>query len=621
MMPINKNIQLEDKGYYAYLSLATIIGFVFLLYRSRLGVDLTDDAWYTADPYWVAKGSIPYVNNWTQASGFTLPLFIFHSLFLKIFNSSEGIILFSRIVYCAWKASVVFLSFLFLRRATFCIPAPLATVLIVFTPLHLYAINYNTIGVTYLFLCFSLLAWSNAAQSEKTQNLKLWTGIVLGCVMGRSIIGTPVTIIVCFCFLLFLLFNKQIVTLKGYVAGGIIAFISVVFFCCARGGIDNFIVGLQYYFKDLGYYDSIKAQGLSLSSENLFLFKYALPAMGIIIVCICLRFYLRNNRALLNKLLILVSVIMLVCSLYYFCTSTNGDLLNERSLIHRISGFTRYGWFVPIVCAFGKYHRNLNKRLRLIAFFALISFCVFVFQGYVTIFGMQSRTYWNFSSVLLAIYSIGCCADATVSMHKFIVSRSFILKSIITFVSCLICLFAFRSACLNVYRDLPTSQLTTEVSSGVWKGCYTTKERATTVMALEKQLKSRTTEKDDVLCWGIWSSFLNLLYNGNICSASPLGTGGKNGFDFWHMHRVVPTKVFVHVDENDIHGILTNTRPVWAFITQFYKKTDEIRYVSYDTRGAPVRYRILEYQLVDFDNALNYADQMATKVTTIKNIF
>ena len=105
-----------------------------------------------------------------------------------------------------------------------------------------------------------------------------------------------------------------------------------------------------------------------------------------------------------------------------------------------------------------------------------------------------------------------------------------------------------------------------------------------------------------------------LLCEGKLCSASPLGTGAKNGFDFWHMNQVVPDKIFVRIDEVDSAGTMSDSRPVWIFISKFYRAADEISYSSYDNVGTKINYTIVEYDISDYEAALLYADEMATDV-------
>ena len=263
-----------DKSFYIQLCIGSIIALIILLFRSRYGVDLTDETWYVGDPYWVAKGSIPYVNNWTQASGFTLPLFVLYSAFLKITGGNVGIVLFSRILYCIWRTLIITLSFIFLKKAQMDIPGILAMPIIIFNPHQLYTINYNSIGLTYIFFIFSIIAFSVSEKTELTRGKKFVIGVICGLLIGRSVIGTPATVAACVVIFAILIFKRRFLTVKGYITGGILAFLAVVGFCCIKGGIKNFIIGIQFFIRDINYYDSIEKHGVASSDSSVYLLKY-----------------------------------------------------------------------------------------------------------------------------------------------------------------------------------------------------------------------------------------------------------------------------------------------------------------------------------------------------------
>ena len=81
-----------------------------------------------------------------------------------------------------------------------------------------------------------------------------------------------------------------------------------------------------------------------------------------------------------------------------------------------------------------------------------------------------------------------------------------------------------------------------------------------------------------------------------------------------HMYQKVPTKVFVHVDVEDVQGRMTSAYDLWNFIDEFYQQSDEFYYTSYDENGSPTYYRIIELEITDYEAALAYADEKATKI-------
>ncbi|MDD3138577.1 MAG: hypothetical protein PHX08_06360 [Lachnospiraceae bacterium] len=97
------------------------VGLLCLLYRIKFGIDFTDETWYCAEPYLIAKGAIPYVDNWSQAPGFTFPMFLIYKIFLFFNNGTEGIILFSRGLYVLWSCLILIIVWkLFNKKLVIC---------------------------------------------------------------------------------------------------------------------------------------------------------------------------------------------------------------------------------------------------------------------------------------------------------------------------------------------------------------------------------------------------------------------------------------------------------------------------------------------------------------------
>ena len=77
----------------------------YMVKRIPHGIDFYDEAWYVAEPYMVAQGRIPYVNNWTMAPGFSIPLALCFRIYAA-WMGTEGIVMFSRRLYLVWMLSV-----------------------------------------------------------------------------------------------------------------------------------------------------------------------------------------------------------------------------------------------------------------------------------------------------------------------------------------------------------------------------------------------------------------------------------------------------------------------------------------------------------------------------------
>lgn len=591
---------LLSKFYYVQLLLFSIIGLIIIYYRSRLGVDLTDETWYSSDPYWVAKSSIPYVNNWTQASGFTIPLNLFFSLFLSINGSTAGIILFSRTLFCFWKAIISLASFILLYKAGNKIPALLVIPVIVFAPVNLFNINYNTIGWSYMLLALAVLY--NAMDRKRSNRQKLWLGGVAGIIIGRAVIGTLASVLICIVVLMMLIIKRDWIALKGTILGGIIAALIVITYCSIRGGFAYFVMGIQYFVKDQAYFDSVSSHKVPFAESTAYLFQYMRPALISLLSVILLRAFLRKRLDIFNKLMAIFFGSLLSLSVFY--------LSKYDGSIPGLVSATKYGWFIPLLSLFLDGSPELKNKFKYAAYITLSYVGVYIFQGYTSNYGFETRCYWNLIPLILSVYIFFICINEVLGIKRLAGARAFAEMA-----TCFcIAFFVARGAYWFVYRDMPYQQLDTKVKEGIWKGCYTTSERADTVVQIEKEMKDRTTPDDQVLCYGNWPCFLNLLSDGQLCAPNAIGTGQKNGFDYWHMYQKVPTKVFVHVDVEDVQGRMTSAYDLWNFIDEFYQQSDEFYYTSYDENGSPTYYRIIELEITDYEAALAYADEKATKI-------
>lgn len=590
----------DKKLYYIQLLFFSVIGFIVIFHRSRMGVDLTDETWYSSEPYWVAKGSIPYVNNWTQASGFTLPLNLFFYLFLAINGSNTGIILFSRTLFCFWKVSISAVSFLLLYKAGNKIPALLVLPIVVFTSHNLFDINYNTIGWSYMLLALSVLY--NAMDNKRTERQRFCLGILSGIIIGRSVIGTLASALICIVVFLALIINKDWTVLKGTILGGITAAVIVITYCCIRGGFVYFVMGIQYFVKDQAYFDSVSSQKVPFADSTAYLLEYMKPAIFSLLIVLIVRIFLRKSLTIFNKLLVVYFGFLLLLAVFHLSQYDGTGAGLELA--------TKHGWFIPLLSLLLDGNSETKKKFKYSAYITLSYVTVYIFQGYVSNYGFHSRCYWNLIPLILSVYVLFTCIDEIFGTMRLVYVKLFIESSI-----CLcIALFVVRGAYRYVYRDMPCRQLDTIVEEGIWKGCYTTSERAVTVVQIEKEMKKRTTSDDQILCYGNWPCFLNLLSEGQLCAPNAIGTGQKNGFDYWHMYQKVPTKVFVHVDVEDEQGRMTSVFDLWNFIDKFYEQTDEYDYTSYDTYGEPTYYRIIEFEIKDYEAALAYADEKAAKI-------
>ena len=585
---------------FAFLEALILIGaFVLLFLRAQRGVELTDEGWYVAEPFLVSQGQlIPYVNNWTQSPGFSIPLALLFKVYAAI-RGTEGIVLFSRVLYLVWLFAVTILT-AFIVRKTFSPRLPMIWILpLLFSTYSLFDINYNTIGLTYQPLVIALVysAWEAPEQSQ------LKTGIITGLLGARMIIGTPQTMIPCFLILFLLLALKKKHLALGLTLGVLAAAVAVVGWCCIRGGISSFVYGMRSWLTDSCYF---KLPSLHTFSGDLhYLFNYLKPAYVFFAAALVLRLVFRKREDLFS----LSAIVLIALFILYGAYGSRYQSPKPTLMI-------RYTWFQAFVLLFVK---EKDKRHKALCLSVLLYFILFCFSSFTNVYGFGSRDYWlivpmalSFLSVLLLVpYDLldkisfpGCNAEKCGRIIRGTVNGCFLVLVVLVF------LVQARSSYSRIYRDEKFSLLTERVESGIWKGCLTTEERKDAVTELEAYLSSATTSDDRVFFLD-WASFGYLMTNGTACSSQTLDPCGftydcdypRIIYDYYKQTGTVPTKIF-YVDFGRDEK-LSIEDPGWSFnefVDSYYSHADTF------VNGV---FRVEEYTLKDEPAALAFAVSQA----------
>lgn len=154
--------------------------------RIFFGVDVTDEAFYVAMPWRFAHGARPFVDEYASqqmSAFFTVPAVW---LWSRVFGST-GIVLFLRFCYLAFLGGVAASAYAYLRRLIAPGLALMASaIVLVYVPLGIPALSYNTIGVGLLTAgCFLGLIVMDGAGPRAG----VWPGLLhaLACVAYPSL--------------------------------------------------------------------------------------------------------------------------------------------------------------------------------------------------------------------------------------------------------------------------------------------------------------------------------------------------------------------------------------------------------------------------------------------------
>lgn len=564
--------------------IAIVISYCLLWNRIRYGIDFTDESWYVAEPYIVSQGAIPFVNNWTQAPGFSIPLAIFFKLYVLISGGTEGIVLFSRSLYLITLFIVLLVSVLNIYHCVGIVkPIVLSSLvpLLLINVYSLYDLTYNTMGVLYLFLtCTIIFMRREDTLAAKKKDTILFC--LAGIIIARAIIASPSVLVGWGGMVVFLLLAKEWRKLWYLILGNCISAIIVIGCCSFLGGFKSLVNGLTTIVTK-GAYFRIEARHTFIDDIT-YLFDFCKPVFFVFFsfLFVLLLFGKRKNNDCWFYLPI--GIVCIVC----YTLGLRGSLATGNYKI-----FIQYGWFQSIVIAL--FVRTLDRkqnvsasRIYVIDALAKISFIywlVYLFSSYTNIYGFGSREYWLLIPTVIGLVAFCVIMSNVQSDLSFFSS---IINFVVVFAMLILGGLLLKQNYDYVYRDASLPDLTSRVEYGIWKGCYTTPKRKENVELLEKYIHSITEEEDNVLFLD-QVCFAYLMNDGKACSPTTSDPmcwtydvdNDELIYEYFKAVGRVPNKV-IYIDFGrdstlSIHG-------EWRFNN--YVKSNYIFVESYDTNPA-----------------------------------
>ncbi len=552
----------------------TVLGIYMIIQRSLLGIDFTDQSWYVAEPYMIAEGAVPYVNNWTQVPGFTIPLAIFTLFYIHINGGTEGIFLFSRIEYIVWLAFIGIISLYLLNRGKEKrIPVSILIPFLLGTPHQLFSIDYNTIGPVYLLLICVILLSGYFYAEVKWDFIK---GFISGIIMARAVIGTPYILLPCAVLVLFMCFTKRWKMICGYSAGGVLTAFLVLGWCGMKGGFRKLLDGLHYWLTDSAYFKMENEISVLNNCEELYYF------FSFFVICLFIVYTLKSvlhlQKKAFEKLLFAILTGCFVMGLVQF------------TYTHDFKMTVYWCWFEPVILYLFLPDSRRRRTMGLLSLTVLLYGSAFVFSSLFNNIGFGGREYWLYIPTLV---SMAALFGWNPVMH---IKNCFRIGTII--LSLVMLLASYR----YMYRDERAEKLTCMVESGVWKGLYTTEERAEEIVELEQYIRS-VTQEDQKILFMDWASFGYLMSNGKACSPSSYDNmcysyevdDPRIMYDYFSQTGQVPDKI-IYIDfGRDSALSIENDWRFNEFVNANYEYSDGVEYSLF---------RVLVYDLTDAEQAI-----------------
>lgn len=453
------------------------------LYRCFLGVDLSDEALYISDPFFVAHGAVPYVSNWLQTPGFSFflaPVVAFYELFAP---SHEGIFLFMRLFFLVVKWLMYFcICFLFrntqYKYAAWLISLPVTLNFFGMLP----SLNYTNIPLMGLLLAGILLLdqWYSKAQREM-RFLPYVNGVILACITLCS----PTQVLNCLIFAGFYYFFIGRRACRQYIVGGLgTALFLTLYMMVKAGSIPAFMHSLDVFLQHP--YFSFGSSTLTWQAYNIL--PMAVEEMIPYVVCIVMLELVR--RLAVKKYTVIWSVKnglaagvfagMLITLLRY----------EQYALWNRVIILLSIGSFF---FRFVSGSKGLN---RLFDFVAVPEMAAFLGMALTVYGGAANRFYVFVPMALICLMYIYDILKEQIGDKSFYLSVGYVFLFLV---------ITFQYEMQTIYGEfmeggyVSVSTMTARVQDGVYAGLFTSEEKAAALPELERYLRANTKEDENVL--------------------------------------------------------------------------------------------------------------------------
>lgn len=492
----------QKKHFLSWLLLLCCCGVVVCLIWLRMpyGVEVTDESFYVAEPYLVTKGAIPLADNWSLTPLTNLLLVPLISSYIALTGGTEGIFLYMLRMAVAVRAAIAAVIWLLLRKQMDDRIAAVCSILLFSCDMgNTRGLNYNVLSLYLLAMAGALLY--NAVSQENIQKAARRCAAA-GVVMALCALAHVTQIVNCVLFAVILLFlerrsYKKLPLWMTYgLSGLLVAAIVTAGLELVSGG--SLFSGLGILLRENNYFripHMSFAQQAVRSAGDLLLygFKRWLPAFLLCFVAFSLLFFRKTGSH--SKQFREVCVLSLLGAsgilLGWICLRKGNTAPTDISALLLYLTAPLYLLFMDT--------QKRRAACRMLCFFwlpCLVSWLMVALASHVPA---------NYRYYVLTGGAILCIPFAFLALQSTFNHSGRAEWPILSAAQLVPCLLGalFSAATLlylwnNVYRDDPIPQLTYQVESGVYKGCYTSSERGHAIETLERNIKELTDESETV---------------------------------------------------------------------------------------------------------------------------
>lgn len=568
--------KIKDKTNWSIYEFVILIGCVcialMMVVRCFFSTELTDEAYYVADAKAMLEGNLPYAYcTYSYGSGscfLLIPLIAIYRIFQP---ELSGVFLYSRLCFVFMWYVILFVIYRILcKNIKRCHALLFVGLLISYKPgLTLWNFSYNTVPSA-LMLLVAVLLYDAIENKSKVQVFEI---LISGFISGIAFLAHPGYGMAIIVFGVLLLTRSiggksKIRNIFCYGVGGIAEVCVVYIPVIIQVGFATTWSGVSRYFN--GYPSNTTMSATTPLSRMLSVitnfrqFVILFVILWAVIYILAKRYVRENEQKLLRSEYIYIGIVAAQCLLV--CSFLKSSIYSDS--ISYMLGMV--GTIVFCVLLIFKAY----KRQRMLLYIGLYPILFAVGEA---IMVDSSNTIGRFTA---AVPTIAIC------LLFFMEEKS----EIIRLIAVVTVVFGIVELSLSVgsyvYRDDALMKLQYRVEDGVYKGIYTTKERAEDLPELETYLNQYIED-------GEYYEFHDLVPYGYLMmhTGKPLSIAtwdsmnysyGKNApaenYEYYRRRQTIPDKIFYVDYGNDDRLSIEDPRFMYnEFVEAYYKKIDEVK--------------------------------------------
>jgi hypothetical protein len=471
------------------LLLGSLLSAILMFYRVYFGTEFTDEAYTVSDVLAAINGNIPYTDDTVIAAGQVFIPSIVFKLYMIFVPNMEGLFLYSRITYTVFRFITIIIIYITLSRV---LDRKWRLLVSSFLIVYVGSIpnwGYNgTSMVLSVLNSFLLYMYMHDDQADK---FHYWGLVVCGAISALTVFTHPVyavMVIVDIFIIIVVSKNKTYETLT-YCVGGIAIVLLIITPIIIKSGIKRFLYGVESCFitaPDNFIKTTVRDRVFSVFSLG---YKWwALTVfIAVVLFMLSLKYIRINEQKLATKEYWLMSVSVAILLCLVFAAYRGFDVPKTTGIL--------------CVCAFILLIPTYEDCSHLACFFGIYNILFIII---LTITSLTGDRFYYCIPMMLPIL-----IDLFKTKHR-------LFHEIAAIMAILLIVLLGRYSFKNIYRDDTFRNLTARVEEGVFKGIYTTPDRANDVVELEKYINENIS-LDETVSFRDNAPVAYLMRNKNIC--------------------------------------------------------------------------------------------------------